>query len=95
VGLLCKSIATPPRVRDECTCGTSAEKTLNSAGKPLNSAEKTLNSAEKTLNSAEKTLNSESLLAVTMQTDVNVNDSFGYSRVNKGMCDAPYGRELF
>jgi hypothetical protein len=88
VGLLCKSIATPPRVRDECTCGTSAEKTLNSAGKPLNSAEKTLNSAE-------KTLNSKSLLAVTMQTDVNVNDSFGYSRVNKGMCDAPYGRELF
>ena len=87
MGLLCKSIATPPRVRDECTCGTSAEKTLNSAGKPLNSAEKTLNSAE-------KTLNSESLLAVTMQTDVNVNDSFGYSRVNKGMCDAPYGREL-
>ena len=80
MGLLCKSIATPPRVRDECTCGTSAEKTLNSAGKPLNSAE--------------KTLNSESLLAVTMQTDVNVNDSFGYSRVNKGMCDAPYGREL-
>ena len=80
MGLLCKSIATPPRVRDECTCGTSAEKTLNSAGKPLNSAE--------------KTLNSKSLLAVTMQTDVNVNDSFGYSRVNKGMCDAPYGREL-
>ena len=87
MGLLCKSIATPPRVRDECTCGTSAEKTSNSAGKPLNSAEKTLNSAE-------KTLNSKSLLAVTMQTDVNVNDSFGYSRVNKGMCDAPYGREL-
>ena len=80
VGSLCKSIATPPRVRDECTCGTSAEKTLNSAGKPLNSAE--------------KTLNSKSLLAVTMQTDVNVNDSFGYSRVNNGMCDAPYGRAL-